>query len=63
MNSDDPAYFGGYLLENYRAIQAVLGLTRDDVLRLARNAIEASFLDGPARQALVTDLDARARIS
>jgi adenosine deaminase len=63
VNSDDPAYFGGYLLENYRAIQAVLGLTRDDVLRLARNAIDASFLDEPARQALVADLDARTRFS
>jgi adenosine deaminase len=63
VNSDDPAYFGGYLLENYRAIQVVLGLTRDDVLRLARNAIDASFLDEPGRQALVADLDARARIS
>jgi adenosine deaminase len=63
VNSDDPAYFGGYVLENYHAVQAVLGLTRDDVLRLARNAIEASFLDGPARQALVTRLDAHARFS
>jgi adenine deaminase len=63
VNSDDPAYFGGYLLENYRAIQTVLGLTRDDVLRLARNAIDASFLDEPARRALVADLDARARFS
>jgi hypothetical protein len=32
-------------------------------MRLARNAIEASFLDGPARQALVTGLDAHARFS
>jgi adenosine deaminase len=63
VNSDDPAYFGGYVLENYHAVQTVLGLTRDDVLRLARNAIEASFLDGPARQALVTGLDAHARFS
>jgi adenosine deaminase len=63
VNSDDPAYFGGYVLENYHPVQTVLGLTRDDVLRLARNAIEASFLDGPARQALVTGLDAHARFS
>jgi adenosine deaminase len=58
VNSDDPAYFGGYVLENYRAAQAALDLTRDDLRRLARNAIEASFLDEPARRALIADLDA-----
>jgi adenosine deaminase len=58
VNSDDPAYFGGYVLENYRAAQAALGLTRDDLRLLARNAIEASFLDEPARRALIADLDA-----
>jgi adenosine deaminase len=58
VNSDDPAYFGGYILENYRAVQAALALTKEDVRRLARNAIEASFLDPPARQALITELDA-----
>jgi adenosine deaminase len=61
VNSDDPAYFGGYVLENYRAVQAALGLSKEEVRRLARNAIEASFLDGPARQALLAELDAAAR--
>jgi adenosine deaminase len=63
VNSDDPAYFGGYVLENYRAAQAALGLSRDDVRRLARNAIEASFLDPRAKQTLVTELGAKARFS
>jgi adenine deaminase len=44
VNSDDPAYFGGYLLENYLAVQEALSLTREQLTRLARNSIEASFL-------------------
>jgi adenosine deaminase len=44
VNSDDPAYFGGYLLENYLAVQRGLGLTRADIVQLAGNSIAASFL-------------------
>jgi adenosine deaminase len=44
VNSDDPAYFGGYLLENYLAVQEALALTREQLTLLARNSIEASFL-------------------
>ena len=44
VNSDDPAYFGGYLLENFIAVQKALGLTRHDIRKLASNSIAASFL-------------------
>jgi len=44
VNSDDPAYFGGYVVENYLAVQRGLGLSRADLTQLARNSIEASFL-------------------
>ena len=44
IHSDDPAYFGGYMNENYIAIAEALNLTRDDIIQLARNAIETSFL-------------------
>jgi adenosine deaminase len=44
VNSDDPAYFGGYLLENYLAVNKALALTRDELTLLARNSFEASFL-------------------
>jgi adenosine deaminase len=44
VNSDDPAYFGGYLLENYLAVQQALDLSKADLALLARNSIEASFL-------------------
>ncbi len=44
VNSDDPAYFGGYIEENYLAVHRALGLSREDITQLARNSIEASFL-------------------
>ncbi|HVY04618.1 MAG TPA: adenosine deaminase [Burkholderiales bacterium] len=50
VNSDDPAYFGGYLLENFVAIQRALKLTRDDIRKLAANSILASFLPFEKKQ-------------
>jgi len=44
VNSDDPVYFGGYVLDNYLAVQRGLGLDAKDIRRLARNSIVASFL-------------------
>ena len=44
VNSDDPAYFGGYMNENFLAVAEALNLTRDDIVQLGRNAIEISFL-------------------
>ncbi len=44
INSDDPAYFGGYLNTNFEQTVAALDLSRDDVVQLARNSFEASFI-------------------
>lgn len=44
VNSDDPSYFGGYINENYRAVQDGLGLDNQTVVQLARNSFVASFL-------------------
>jgi adenosine deaminase len=44
VNSDDPAYFGGYILENYLAVQEALGLSRAQLAQLASNSIQGSFL-------------------
>ena len=44
INSDDPAYFGGYVNDNYRELAEALGLPADDIVRLARNSFDASFL-------------------
>ncbi len=58
VNSDDPAYFGGYVNENYAAVQDALGLSRADLAALARNSIEASFLEPEAKRALIAEVDA-----
>jgi len=44
INSDDPAYFGGYVNENYRAISQALGLRRDEIAATVRNGIGASLM-------------------
>ena len=49
VNSDDPAYFGGYVGANFIAVQRGLGLTRADIAQLAANSIEASFLPAAAK--------------
>lgn len=43
INSDDPAYFGGYVNENYLAVADALSLSRESLKRIARNSFEASF--------------------
>jgi adenosine deaminase len=57
VNSDDPAYFGGYLLENFLAVQAGLALTRPELAALARNSFEASFLSQAAKQRWMSAID------
>jgi adenosine deaminase len=54
INSDDPAYFGGYMNENLAAV----ALTEDEMLTLARNGFHAAFLDEPARQRHLATLHA-----
>ena len=44
VNSDDPAYFGGYMNDNFRAIAAALDLTEDEIVTLAKNSFTGSFL-------------------
>ena len=58
VNSDDPAYFGGYIGENFRAATAGLGLTRQNLVTLTENAIEASFADEDRKRELLEELDA-----
>ena len=57
VNSDDPAYFGGYVNENYQAIADNLDLTKDDILTLARNGFEASFCTNTQKQAMIARLE------
>jgi adenosine deaminase len=57
VNSDDPSYFGGYIADNYRAVQQGLSLADADLAVLARNSIEASFLDDEAKAGLIAELE------
>ncbi|MFT3778085.1 MAG: adenosine deaminase [Ottowia sp.] len=57
VNSDDPAYFGGYVNENFRAVFAATGMTAAHAWQLAANGFEASFADAGARRAWRERLD------
>jgi adenosine deaminase len=50
INSDDPAYFGGYINENFLQTFAATGLSAAQAVQLARNSFEGSFVDGATRQ-------------
>ncbi len=58
VHSDDPAYFGGYIAENFRAVAAARGLSRDALATLARNSFLGSFLPDAALAAELARLDA-----
>lgn len=58
VNSDDPAYFGGYVGENLAGVSQALGLDDGALVQLARNSFEASFLDDSVRARHVAELDA-----
>jgi adenosine deaminase len=58
LNSDDPAYFGGYLNDNYQAVAEAFTLPRQTLCTLARNSFEAAFLDDADKTAFVAQVDA-----
>jgi adenosine deaminase len=58
INSDDPAYFGGYIGDNYVRTQEALDLSRDELVAIARTSLEACFVDAAARRRLTDLLDA-----
>jgi len=57
INSDDPAYFGGYVGENYRQAQKALYLSVDDIQILAKNSFVASFLSDEEKQRHISYID------
>lgn len=57
VNSDDPAYFGGYMTENFVAVADALALTLDEIETLGRNAYLGSFLDDHAKLAALDRFD------
>lgn len=52
INSDDPAYFGGYMTDNFKAVTSALPLTKEEIAQFSINAINASFLTGNEKDRL-----------
>lgn len=57
INSDDPAYFGGYVNENYRAMADALNLSGDDLCQLAKNSFKASLLSDEEKKSWMVKVD------
>jgi adenosine deaminase len=62
INSDDPAYFGGYMNANFAQTVEALGLSREEVIALANNSFEASFIDAERRSACLQQVRAVAAV-
>jgi adenosine deaminase len=56
INSDDPAYFGGYIDDNFAAVRDAFDLSADQLATLARNAVSASFLPANRRAPLIAEI-------
>ena len=57
VNSDDPAYFGGYVGQNFDGVAAALALTDEQIVTLAKNSFEASFLDDATKRGFYGEID------
>lgn len=57
INSDDPAYFGGYIEENYRAVSQALDMSKEDIYQLAKNSFSASFLDEEEKKHMIEKVE------
>jgi adenosine deaminase len=57
VNSDDPAYFGGYINENFMAVEEALSLGKERLAKLARNSFESAFIGYSRRKVLLDELD------
>jgi adenosine deaminase len=62
VNSDDPAYFGGYVGDNLAGVATALQLDDTALAQLARNSFEASFLDDTTRARHLAELDSELRL-
>lgn len=57
VNSDDPAYFGGYVNDNFRAVAGALALTREEIVAIVRNSVQASLMPAAAKDEALADID------
>lgn len=61
IHSDDPAYFGGYIGDNFKSVVHALELEHEEIIQLAKNAINATFLDDAGKAALHDRLEENIR--
>jgi len=57
VNSDDPAYFGGQVNQNYLDIQKALNLSKKDLYELAKNSFQYALIDDDTKQKYIRELD------
>jgi adenosine deaminase len=57
VNSDDPAYFGGYVNQNYHAVSDALRLGRDEIAQIVRNGVRASLMTLPEKDKALAEID------
>ena len=57
INSDDPAYFGGYMVDNFVAVQRALDLSKEDIYQLVRNSFTYSFLPEDIKKLRIQQVD------
>lgn len=57
INSDDPAYFGGYILDNYLAIESRFNLTGSEWVQIAKNGVDGSWIDDSRKNELHAEID------
>lgn len=57
INSDDPAYFGGYMNDNFLAVADALNLGKEEIITLAKNSFKASFLSEKEKQRWITEVN------
>ena len=57
VNSDDPAYFGGYVNDNFRAVSDALALTREEIVAVVRNSFQASLMPAADKARALSEID------
>jgi len=57
VNSDDPAYFGGYVNDNYWAVANGLSLSGDEIVAIVRNGVESSLMTRPVKDQTLAEID------
>ncbi|WP_164508323.1 adenosine deaminase [Companilactobacillus kedongensis] len=57
INSDDPAYFGGYISDNYLALDSEFEISKEDIIKLAKNSFETSWISPIQKQIYLNEID------